>query len=87
MILNGTVLGVSIAEPTIDPSSPEWGAITTSDGYRILVQVDHLGFNTKPSPLHEGAPFKTQPKINAYDIVVSWFYTGTEYQHKLCMFI
>lgn len=88
LILNGTVLGISVAEPTIDPSSPEWGEITTSDGYRVLVQVDHIGFNTKITPLHEGTAFKVQPKINAFDVVVSIFSVCNHdvdiYMNNLC---
>jgi hypothetical protein len=82
-LLNGTVIGVSVAEPTIDPSNPEWDTVTSSDGYRVLVQVDHIDFHTKLVPLHEGTVFTTQPKINAFDVFVS---TCNDFHDFVCLY-
>ncbi|XP_052063691.1 fibrocystin-L-like [Mytilus californianus] len=66
-IVNATVLGLGVAEPTLDPSDPKWSRVTTDDGYRILIQVDHLDFETTTLSQYEGTIFPRQPKICAYD--------------------
>lgn len=70
LVVNATVLGLGVAEPTLDPSDPKWARVTTDDKYRILIQVDHLDFEITTLPQYEGTIFPRQPKICAYDIVV-----------------
>ena len=72
-ILDGQVIGVSVAQP-ITPDDPLWATITVptlGGAYKILVHVDRLAIHQHITPTYEGLPFTTQPKIKVLDTYVS----------------
>ncbi|XP_061164553.1 fibrocystin-L-like [Saccostrea echinata] len=64
---SGTSVSVSREMPVSD--SPEWQQMTGNgtDGYVVIQKADHMTFHTELEPLHEGTPFKKQPKIQVRD--------------------
>lgn len=59
----------SISRKIQETDSPEWQQLTSSEpgGYLVVQVADHMIFHTELEPLHEGAPFKIQPKIQVVD--------------------
>lgn len=62
----------SISRNIPETDSPEWQQMTSSEsgGYLVVQVADHMIFHTDLEPLHEGAPFKIQPKIEVVDQTV-----------------
>lgn len=72
-LLNST--GVAIAEPPPDPEDPNWQVVLsdTNIALQTLAQPSEMRLSNTIVPLHEGAPFSTQPKLQIYDSSVSVF--------------
>lgn len=72
-LLNST--GVAIAEPPPDPEDPNWQVVLsdTNVALQTLAQPSEMRLSITIVPLHEGAPFSTQPKLQIYDSSVSVF--------------
>lgn len=72
-LLNST--GVAIAEPPPDPEDPNWQVVLsdTNIALQTLAQPSEMRLSNTIVPLHEGAPFSTQPKLQVYDSSVSVF--------------
>lgn len=70
-LLNST--GVAIAEPPPDPEDPNWQAVLSepNTGLQTLAQPNAMRLSNTIVPLHEGAPFSTQPKLQIFDSSVS----------------
>lgn len=66
-----TSFSISKNLPATD--SQEWQQIngTSSDGYIVVQVADRMEFHTALEPLHEGVPFKKQPKIQVLDNTVN----------------
>ncbi|XP_052700396.1 uncharacterized protein LOC128177638 [Crassostrea angulata] len=66
-LLNST--GVAIAEPRQDPEDPNWQVVLsdTNIALQTLAQPSEMRLSNTIVPLHEGAPFSTQPKLQIYD--------------------
>ncbi|KAK3107766.1 hypothetical protein FSP39_021797 [Pinctada imbricata] len=62
---SSTTYSIATSPPSTD--SEEWANQGTESPYTVLYQVDAMRFNPKITPLHEGAPFSTQPKVQILD--------------------
>lgn len=66
--------GVAISEPPPDPADPNWQTVTQENKdstFEQLVQPSQMRLHSAIVPLHEGAPFSTQPRFQIYDVNVS----------------
>ncbi|XP_061168814.1 fibrocystin-L-like [Saccostrea echinata] len=64
------ITGASISEPPPDPTDPNWQKMaeeTNEERYQELVQPNLMRLYTPVIPIHEGAPFSSQPKLQVYD--------------------
>lgn len=77
-LLNST--GVAIAEPPPDPEDPNWQVVLsdTNIALQTLAQPSEMRLSNTIVPLHEGAPFSTQPKLQIYDSSVSIIFSTVD---------
>jgi hypothetical protein len=69
------ITSVAISEPPPDPSDSNWQKVTDdkdeSNRFQELVQPSVMRLSSPLTPIHEGAPFSSQPKFQIFDTKVS----------------
>ena len=71
---NTPILGMELIEPVPSPGSDAWNTLVSSDETTasITIQIPTTMILARDAvPVHEGAPFSTQPKIQMLDASVS----------------
>lgn len=64
------ITGVAISEPPPDPSDSNWQKVaeeTSNNRLQELVQPSVMRLISPVIPIHEGAPFSSQPKLQIFD--------------------